>query len=54
VSEKSIGAATSAGPTLHYILFARSGFTPALEAVARDEGVLLVNPSDLLADLPPV
>lgn len=32
----------------HYALFARAGFTPALEALAREEGVLLVGPDDLL------
>ncbi len=37
-------------PKLHYALFARSGFTPGLEATARDEGILLVDPNDLLAE----
>ncbi len=36
---------------LHYALFARA-FTPGLEAVARDEGILLVRPDDLLAPPP--
>lgn len=33
---------------VHYALFSRSGFTPALEAQARDEGVLLINLEALL------
>ncbi len=49
-SESQVGKAMS---NLHYALFARSGFTPALEAVARDEEILLVRPNDLLA-MPPV
>lgn len=52
-SEKS---ARMTGPSasalaLHYALFARA-FTPGLEAVARDEGILLVRPDDLLAPPP--
>lgn len=34
---------------VHYALFSRSGFTPALQARARDEQVLLVDPERLLA-----
>lgn len=36
---------------VYYALFARSGFTPALEAQARDEGVLLVGPEAFLASV---
>jgi AAA+ ATPase superfamily predicted ATPase len=36
-------------PTVVYLLCARTGFTPALEAQAREEGVLLVGPEQLLA-----
>jgi hypothetical protein len=32
-----------------YLLFSRVGFTPALEARAQDEGVLVLRPEDLLA-----
>ncbi len=34
---------------VRYALFSRSGFTDALERRARDEGVLLVGPENLLA-----
>jgi hypothetical protein len=49
----SLTAAAQAGvrPALHYALFARS-FTPALEVIAGDEGILLVGPDDLLAPPP--
>jgi hypothetical protein len=32
-----------------YVLFARAGFTSAVEARTREEGVLLVGPTHLLA-----
>jgi len=48
-SERPAGVA---GSQLHYVLFARSGFTAALEAVARDEGILLVSPNNLLTVAP--
>jgi len=35
--------------SIQYALFARAGFTPALEAQAKEEGVLLVSPADLLS-----
>lgn len=35
--------------TVVYVLFARAGFTSAVEARAREEGVLLVGPTHLLA-----
>lgn len=50
VAEKS---ARMTGAQLHYALFARA-FTPGLAAVARDEGILLVGPDDLLAPPPAV
>jgi AAA+ ATPase superfamily predicted ATPase len=34
--------------SVHYALFARGGFTPAPETLAKEEGVLLVSPEDLL------
>lgn len=34
--------------TVHYALFARAGFTEALQAQAQDEGVLLVGPETLV------
>ena len=34
---------------VRYAIFARSGFTPALEALAGEEDILLVGPADLLA-----
>ena len=37
---------------VHYALFSRSGFTPALEARAKEEGVLLVGLESLLAPAP--
>ncbi len=53
--EKSARAAepSASGRALHYALFARA-FTPGLEAVARDEGILLVGLNDLLAAPPGV
>jgi hypothetical protein len=48
-SERKVGATSAAGAQPQYALFARSGFTPGLEAVARDEGILLIGPNDLLA-----
>jgi hypothetical protein len=42
---------TSRWPTIHYALFARSGFTPDLVRQAQDEGVLLVTPADLLGSV---
>ena len=33
---------------VQYAIFARSGFTPALEALAGEEGTLLAGPDDLL------
>jgi hypothetical protein len=49
VSEKRT---QSTSPQVHYALFARAGFTPALHDVARAEGVLLVGPDDLMAAQP--
>jgi len=40
-------------PTVVYLLCARAGFTPALEAQAREEGILLVGPEQLLASPEP-
>jgi hypothetical protein len=42
-------ATSSIRTPTQYALFARSGFTSSLEAVARNEGVLLLGPDDLLA-----
>lgn len=40
-------------PTVVYLLCARAGFTPTLEAQAREEGILLVGPEQLLASPEP-
>lgn len=37
---------------IHYALFAKSGFTPELTALAEATGILLVEPADLLAETP--
>ena len=37
-----------------YALFAKSGFTPDLAALAQTEGILLVGPAELVAELPQV
>ncbi len=37
------------GRSVRFALFARSGFTPALETLAQDEGIMLVGPENLLA-----
>jgi hypothetical protein len=34
----------------YYALFSRSGFTPALEAQAREEGVMLFNADQIVGD----
>ena len=36
---------------MYYVLFARAGFTPALREVAKQQGVLLVEPSSLIENL---
>ena len=48
-AQRLIGAET--GWQLHYSLFAKNGFTPDLQQVAADQGVLLVTPDHLLQEL---
>ncbi len=36
-------------PKVHYAVFARAGFTPELEALAKSEGILLVGPEEITA-----
>ncbi len=45
----SVKTAEGSSMKLYYALFARAGFTAALETTARAEGVLLVGPEDLSA-----